>query len=231
MLGRPILTKDNLSAHRAMLQSQDVIWAPLYDFQSYGTAGATQFTFFTSPKGQGTTSAPGATGAKTIADTNMQQAGLLSLGNEFYMTGIEVLLFPGAASTFGPGEGAVAESKAGQFANDVYAIGKAGTLKLTVGSDRTYIEDGPMNMFPPVTRLAVAPALAVGPSATATIHTIEQIDYAVWAGEPYTITPIYIQSTQGFQVQLNFPAAVAPPSAIAPRIGVRLRGYLIRNAQ
>lgn len=230
--GRPVLSKAQINAHVSSLDTQDVIWGPLYDFQSYGTQGGTQFTFFTAPIGSGTTSAPGANGTKTIADTNLRAAGQLTKGNAFFMTGFEVLLFPGAASTFGPGEGAVTEAKTGQFCNDIYAIGKAGTAVLTVGSDRKYIEDGPLNMFPPVTRLALAAALATTFNATAaSTATLDQVDYAAWSGEPYTIVPIYIDSNQGFQVQLNFPTAVAPPSAIAPRIGVRLRGYLIRNAQ
>lgn len=230
MLGRPILTKDQIAAHQAALSTQDVIWAPLYDFQSYGTQGATQLTFFTSPIGSGTTSAPGATGNKTIADTNMRSAGQLTKGNAFYMTGFEILLFPGAASTFGPGETGV-EANVGRFANDAYAIGKSGTAVFTVGSDRKYIEDGPLNMFPPVTRLSLAAALATSLGATTATAVLDQVEYAVWGGEPYTITPIYIDANQGFQLQLNWPVAVAPPSAIAPRIGARLRGYLVRNAQ
>lgn len=230
MLGRPILTKDQLAAHIATLSQQDVIWAPLYDFQTYGTQGATQFTFFSTPIGQGTTSSPGATGSKTIADTNMNSAGQLTKGNAFYMTGLEAILFPGAATTFGPGE-TTTEANTGRFVNDVYAIGKAGTIQLKVGSDRVYINDGPLNMFPPVTRLGVAAAIGTTAAAVTTTAVLDQVDYAVWSGEPYAITPIYIEANQGFQVQVNFPVAVAPPSAIAPRLGVRLRGYLIRNAQ
>lgn len=224
--GRPVITKDAVMRHASSLDTKDVIWNPLYDYQSYGTQGSTQFTFFTTPIGSGTTSAPGATGNKTIADTNMRAAGQLTKGNAFFMTGFEVILFPGAASTFGPGE-TTTEANAGRFCNDVYAIGKAGTAVLTVGSDRKYIEDGPLNMFPPVTRLALAAALAIAATSTA----MNQVDYAAWSGEPYTIVPVYIDSNQGFQVAINFPVAVAPPSAIAPRLGARLRGYLIRNAQ
>lgn len=228
MLGRPILTQANLASHVASLSQQDAIWAPLYDFQSYGTQGSTQFTFFSSPIGQGTTSAPGASGTKTIADTNMTSAGQLTKGNKFFMTGIECLLFPGE----NPANGSVALASVGTFTNDVWAIGKGGTLKLTVGSDRTYVQDGPLNMFPPVTRLAVAAAVGVTLDSDSTATSVvEEINYACWSGEPYAITPIMIDDNQGFQVTVNFPVAIAPPSANAPRIGVRLRGYLIRNAQ
>lgn len=229
--GRPVLTKDQINAHQSSLDTRDVIWAPLYDYQSYGTQGGTQFTFFTNPIGAGTTSAPGATGSKTIADTNMRAAGQLTKGNAFFMTGFEIIVFPGAASTFGPGE-VTTEANTGRFTNDIYALGKAGTAVFAVGSDRKYIEDGPLNMFPPVTRLALAAAIATTFNATAaSTATLDQINYAAFGGEPYTIVPIYLDSNQGFQLQLNFPVAVAPPSAIAPRIGARLRGYLIRNAQ
>lgn len=228
MLGRPILTQQNLASHVASLSQQDAIWQPLYDYQSYGTQGSTQFTFFTSPAGQGTTSAPGASGNKTIADTNMTSSGQLTKGNKFFCTGIEVVLFPGIEC----GRGAVALADVGLFVDDIYTIGKSGNLKFTVGSDRTYCNDGPLNMFPPLTRLAVSSALAVTLDSDSTATAvIEETQYACWSGEPYTITPVLIDDNQGFQVVLNWPVAVAPPSTVAPRIGVRLRGYLIRNAQ
>jgi hypothetical protein len=231
MMGRPVLTRNAIDAHQSALSTQDVIWSPLFDYQTYGTQGNTQFTFFTSPIGQGTTSAPGATGSKTLADTNLTAAGQLTKGNAFFMTGLETLLFPGAASTFGPGEGAVAETKTGQFCNDIYAVGKGGTINFTVGSDRSYIKDGPLNMFPPVTRLAISAAIATSLGSTTAAAVIDQIDYAAWGGEPYSMVPIYIDANQGFQAVMQFPVAIAPPSAVAPRIGLRARGYLIRNAQ
>lgn len=228
MLGRPILTQSNLDSHLANLSQRDVIWQPLYDYQSYGTQGSTQLSFFTTPIGQGTTSAPGASGNKTIADTNMTSAGQLTKGNKFFCTGIEVVLFPGIE----PGRGSVALADVGLFVDDMYAIGKSGTLTFTVGSDRYYAKDGPLNMFPPVTRMAVSSAIATTNDTDSTATSVvEETQYACWSGEPYSITPVLIDDNQGFQVQLNWPVAVAPPSTVAPRIGVRLRGYLIRNAQ
>lgn len=231
MLGRPVLTQAALDSHDSALATRDVIWQPLYDFQSYGTQGATNFNFFNVSVGQGTTSAPGATGTKTLSDTNMQTGGQLTKGNREFVTGIELLLFPGAASTFGPGEGAVAETKTGQFCNDIYAIGKGGFVTLTVGSDRIYAQDGPCNIFPPTTRLALAAAIATSLGSTTATAVIDQIDYAAWGGEPYSIVPVYLTDNQGFSFVVSFPTAIAPPSAIAPRFGARLRGYRIRNAQ
>lgn len=230
--GRPVLSASQLQAHIANTQTNDVIWQPLYDFVDYGTQGNTQYSFFSVPVGQGTTTAPGATGTKTLSDTNLTSAGQLTKGNREYIIGIELLLFPGGATTFGPGEGAVTEAKAGQFCNDIYRVGKAGYATLTIGSDRIYVQDGPLSMFPPVTRLALAAAVATTfASTTTSTATLDQIDYAAWGGEPYSIVPIYLQDNQGFTFQVQFPTAVAPASATTARFGARLRGYRIRNAQ
>lgn len=220
-LGRPILTQDDLNAHRTALASQDVIYAPLYDSASYAAAGVTQIVFFTSPLGQGTTTAPGATGSKTLADTNMTAAGQLTKGNEFFMTGQELMLFPGEAPE-NNGVGATIG-----FVNDTYNIGKSGVLTLQIGSNRQYIQDGPLMIFPPSARLAVA--FGAGGNATAGTQTIINNLYAAWTGEPYAITPVYIEATQGFQEVVQWPAAVA--ATATARLFSRLRGYLVRNAQ
>ena len=63
MNGRPILTTTQLQAHVAQVGNiSDVIWAPLYDSASYASTGSLQLNFFSQPVGQGTTSAPSATG-------------------------------------------------------------------------------------------------------------------------------------------------------------------------
>jgi hypothetical protein len=233
-MGRVIPTRAMMDNYKINLGDLDVIWQPLFDYQSYGTQGNTQFTFFNNGQGQGTTSAFGATGAKTIADTNMPPGGSLGKGNRQMVTGVEVVLYPGgiATQTFGPGQGATTEANTGRFTQDVWTISKGGVLVLTAGSDRKYVEDGPITMFPPVTRLAIAAAIATTFNATAaSTATLDQIDYAACSGEPYSIAPLFIDETQQFTTVINFPVAIAPPSAIAPRIGVRLRGYRIRNAQ
>jgi hypothetical protein len=222
-LGRPILTQDDLQAHRASVGNvQDVVYWPLFDANSYPAAGATQLSFFSTPIGQGTTSAPGATGGKTLADTNMYAAGLLAKGNEFYMTGQEFVLFPGDAP-----EQALAAGGLNYFANDVYNVGKSGVVALQVGSQRTYIQDGPLQNFPPSTRLFVG--AAIGGTVTAGASTLLSLEYAAWVGEPYDITPIYIEATQGFQEYVTWPAAVTV--SVTARLFSRMRGYLIRQAQ
>jgi hypothetical protein len=223
MLGRPILTSASLQNHVTQLATQDIIWSPLYDSVSYiATTGAVQLTFFTQPQGQGTTTAPGgATGGKTLSDTNMTAAGQLTKGNAFYMTGQELVFYPGQNPESAPA------TAVNNFINDTWTFSKAGVLTLTIGSNRTYLQDGPAAMFPPVTRLAVASAL----SGWAVTNSLVETGYAVMAGECYTIVPVYIEATLGFQETLTYPSAVALVSTSNARVFARMRGYLNRNAQ
>jgi hypothetical protein len=222
MLGRPIITQAQLQAHVSQLSTQDIIWNPLYDSASYiATTGQTQLSFFSVPQGQGTTTAPSAAGSKTLADTNMTAAGQLTKGNAFYMTGQEVLFYPGENPESAPA------TVINNFINDTWIFGKSGILTLTIGSNRTYLQDGPLGMFPPVTRLAVASALA----GWAVTNSLLETGYAVLSGEVYTVVPIYIEATLGFQEVMTWPAAVALASANNARVFSRLRGYLNRNAQ
>lgn len=222
-LGRPILTQADLDAHRTALAQQDIIYAPLYDSANYASAGQNQIVLFTSPLGQGTTSAPSATGSKTLADTNMTAAGQLTKGNEFFMVGQEIMFFPGEAPEQNLGAGATVNG----FLNDTYIFSKAGFLTLQIGSNRNYIQDGPLGIFPPSARLAVS-ASGGGSSTAGTQSVLTQL-YAAMTGEPYAITPVYIEATQGFQEVLQWPANVT--LQVTARFFSRLRGYLIRNAQ
>jgi hypothetical protein len=230
--GLPVLTQAYLAAHVVGTSGSDVIWGPLYDSLAYPSAGSTAFTFFNQGVGAGTTSSPGAgNGAKTLYDTNIITPNMLTMGNEFYAIGSETHILPGVQNTvntpyaFLPStlDGTTAAS----FINDVWAIGNGGLKVLTVGTDRKYINDGPLAQFPPAKWLQVAAALAsIGPTTTAYLSAI---DYAAWGGEPYAIVPIYLQSNQNFTLQIGFAAAIPTPSQTIGRLIERLRGYLIRS--
>lgn len=229
MLGRPILTAEQLQQHKAYVDgANDVIWNPLYDYQTYtGTTGHTELIFFTQPQGQGTTSAQGATGPKTEADTNLTNSGLLPQNNEFYCTGIELMFVPGVQ----PGVGSITLADfADSYVNDVYSLGKSGVLTFRI-QDRDYCQDGPLNLFPDTTRLALESSFGFVFDADQATGVVERVAYANWSGEPYSITPVYIENNQGFRVKLNWPAAIVLPSGVNARIGVRLNGFLIRSAQ
>lgn len=221
-IGMPGVQGGNLSQHRVTVPGvQDAIYGPLYDAAAYALGGQLQLNFFATPIGQGATSAPGATGAKTEADTNMTNAGLLPAGNRFYCTGLEFEFFPGSN---------IADTdvlaSTGFFVKDVYAVMKSAWVRFRI-QNRDYVLDGPLINFPPCGRLAGWAAVSSVVDATDMI----EIDYATAAGAPYSIVPVFIQSNQAFSVQVNWPAAVALPSGIAGRIFCRLRGQLIRDAQ
>ena len=223
--GLPRITAGALAAHATTIPGKrDEIYAPLYDSVTYPAAGSTQLTFFALPIGQGTTSAPSATGTKTEADTNLTNAGLLPAGNSFYCTGIEFHFLPGVTPANGPG----ADNLVGLFWNDVWTFAKAGWARFRI-QNRDYIVDGPAMNFPPSSRLAGV--ASVTSTLTSGASTMDQINYAAVAGVPYHIVPTYITSNQAFTVQLNYPAAVALPSNTAARVFCRLRGRLIRDAQ
>lgn len=220
-LGRPILTQADLQNHVAALATQDVVYWPLYDALAWASAGQSLLSYYANPQGAGTTSAPGASGAKTSSDTNMQLAGQLPLGNDFFFTGLEFDFFPGV----NPEQVGGADEVNG-FINDTYTAMKSGLVTYTV-QNRNYIQDGPLVNFPASARLAVA--AAIGGTTTAGTQSISDIAYAAAVGDPYEITPVYVQATQGFQMQVTWPALVTL-SATA-RMFCRQRGYLIRNAQ
>ena len=209
----PTLT--DLAQYRVNLSNQvEGIKASLYDFQTYATAGTTQMTFFQTPIGQS---------SKTKYDTNMEAAGSLPNPKNFLVTGIEVMFFPGSAVSI-YGAGAVNKGILDQM-----AIFKSGYLEMFIGS-KTYLTEAPLGVFPPSVGLSGFAARSDTTTAGAT--QAAQDGYAVWAGEPYKMNPpILLEPTQNFNVTLNWPTAVATPSGVDGRIGVRLRGLLYRNSQ
>ena len=230
------MNQSYLNAHKVGTQGKDVIWQPLRDAIIYPSAGQASFRFFATPIGDGTSAAlgAGASVSKTEYDTNIDLSGILGEGNEFYQIGLEFLFLPGigpSSTTPGllPGQGTVATANIGAFVNDVYTVGAAGLVTEKIGTNREYIQDGPLNVFPSATRLAVNAAVAaIAPTTQATQESY-QINYACWSGEPYTIVPIYLGSTQKFSLAVGFAAAVPTPSGVPAVLIARARGYTIRQ--
>jgi hypothetical protein len=212
---------------------QDIIWDPLYDSVAYPAAGIAQISFYSNPIGQGTSSAPGAGAVvKSIYDTNLTIGNQLTSGNAFLMVGSENLFFPGVNNSTTPTVAFAVEpgrsnvpTTVGIFVNDIYNVGNGGNKIMTVGTDRQYITDGPLNMFPPATRLAGFSAIAGGTTTAG-----NEIDYAAWSGELYNIAPIFIQSNQNWTMVVSFAALIPTPSGQIGRIVDRMRGFFIRQA-
>ena len=236
--GRPVPTAAQLQQYIVgVAGQQDVIWDPLYDAIAYPSAGSLNFSFYSNPIGQGTSSAPGAGAVpKTIFDTNLTIGNQLTSGNAFLAVGSENLFFPGVNNSTTPTVAFAVEpgrsnvpTTIGIFVNDVYNVGNGGNKILAIGTDRPYITDGPLNMFPPATRLAMAVAIANEGSTTGA-GAGSEISYAAWSGEIYNIAPIFIQPNQSFTMVVTFAALIPTPSLQIGRLMDRLRGYLIRQA-
>lgn len=186
---------------------------PLYDYQEYAAAGQTSLTFFATPAGSN---------SKTKADTNMTLAGQLPAPQSFLLQQIEIDFFPGVSPT--PAKAATASA----FLNDVWAVGKGGLLTLNIMS-KVELELAPLNNFPCVNRISgFAAASDVTAAAAAQLQVI---NYGAWGGPVFKVAPMLIKSSQNFSVVLSWPTAVALPSTVAGRIGVKLGGVLYRAVQ
>jgi len=195
---------------------KEAIFEPLYDFQTYDAAGQTSLTFFQNPIGQN---------GKTLDDTNMEAAGNIPTPRSFLIEAIEVLFFSGANVVEGDAD--FANAGKGHL-SDLYAFIKSGHLKLDVGS-KNYLKAAPLGQFPPGERLAGM--IAMSDSSTPGATQFSKGEYGAMAGKQFAITPIRLISNQNFSVTMNWGTAVAMPSGLDARIGVRLCGYNYRLSQ
>lgn len=196
----------------------EVISQPLYDYQLYPAAGATQLTFFQTPVGQGT---------KTRQDTNMELAGQLPAPQMFLLEGIGVDYLPGGTAAppviFG------AQAATGQ-ANDVFAILRAGQARLVIGS-KEYFSLSPLLAMPPRSHLGAAFGAADGGANASAVQQL-RMNVAYADGDVYQPIPMLLEASQNFRVELNWAVAIATVSTDAlARIGVVLYGTLYRPAQ
>lgn len=224
--GRTGLEPADLAKYRSYVPGvDDVIWQPLYDYQTYPLAGQLAFNFFTAQKGTGTTSAFGGAGPRTVLDTNMQLSGQLGAGNQFLTLGVGIEFFPGSLVGLTTAASPTAPETA-QQPDDVYSVLRNGVLQFSV-QNRPYIEDAPLMKFPTQTYLTGWGAVSNGANATATT----QHAYASACGASYNVVPVLLSQNQAFQMVATFPALIALPSGVDGRFGCRLEGKLIRNAQ
>lgn len=202
---------------------KDVIWQPQYDSQLYPAAGTSQLQFFSVPVGGGATSAPGATGTKSRADTNMTLSSQIEAPNQFMAVGIEIQFLSGLA----PGRGPAAQNTVGQIYNDVNAFRRGGYLHFKVGG-KDQLFEGPLLNFP--TQAYIDGNAALSDQTTAGANLLSQIEIADVRGATYRFQDTALVSGQSFSVSLIWPAAIALPSTNATsRVFVRLLGWLARG--
>jgi len=225
----------DFNARRVTNPSQsEIVRNRFYDYQIYSTAGVSQLTFFSSPVGQGITSAVGATAttSKTLWDTNLELPNTLPSGKAFMIESIEVLFFAGSVSTANTYtlaspvvfNATPAAALAAQLA-DVNSFYQSGMLELNILS-KNYLRETPLLAFPP--KATFNYDMAFSGSGTAEVGAVN----GRAAGRPYYINPeIALQPAVNFEVVLKFPAAVATPSGFNARVGVILDGYFMRASQ
>lgn len=187
----------------------EALWNPLYDYQTYPTAGVQELLFFQVPQGQG---------GKTLDDTNLEIAGSLPAPKEFLITSVQVVFYPAA------NPGREAASNVATNWNDVYGLSQRGHLRLFIGS-KEYVVDAPLGKFP--SRWWVRGSYGISTTNTTVTATI---DYANFAGPIYEVVPYRLIPTQNFSVALRFSNGAFPITADS-RIGVVLGGFLYRLSQ
>ncbi len=215
-----------------------VLRQPLYDYLLYPTAGAAQFLFFTTPIGQGITSAVGAVAGtpKTKWDTNMQQGGTLPSGKRQMVEGIQVDFKPGSVATTNTytiaamlSFNATAAATVGEaWVNDVTKFYQSGQLEFKV-LDLVVHSNQPLIKFPPQQQFVLDAAIATNSSGAAGELIAAKAGITGPACE--LSPPIALEPTVSFSVALNFPAAVTTTSGFNARVGVILDGYEQRVGQ
>lgn len=190
----------------------------LYDFQAYAAAGATGFTFFAIPTGQG---------GKTLDDTNMVLAGQIPAQQIFLIQSIEVVFYPTVPAVAADNPAAFGAQAVANIVNDVYKVYHSGNFQLLVGS-KNYLTEAPLGRLPPKTHFQVSAALADVSSTAASLQS--RIAFAYAAGRPYNLgAPYKLAPNMSFSATCNFATAVAVTNPA--RLGVVMDGALYRQAQ
>jgi len=220
----------------------EVVRQRLYDFTCYSAAGATQFTFFALPIGQGKSSSSGATSGtttipKTYADTNMEVAGVLPRPKSYLIESIEIIFEPGAISStdnfsaITPSffNSTAAAAVLAQVA-DVNLLRITGWFELYIGS-KTYLWEAPLGVFPPKVHMEIDAALSASGGTSAGVPLVG-ITAQHWGGRAYYMDPmITLESLQNFAAYIKFPTAQATPSGFNGRLGVAFDGVMYRLSQ
>jgi len=212
----------------------ELIWQPLYDWNIYPVAGALALNFFSTPVGGGFSAQQIAAAApKSIADTNLFQAGILPAPQSFWVDGIELCIDPGSSATANlfanalPGTIPAAAAVTNEpIFLDYWLMAKSGTLVFSI-MQKEYYREGPLYRFPQRsfhrTDIAITNNSATAVNAGYITPRTE--------GVGVRFDPGYgIATTCNFAVTLLWPAVVALTTNNA-RIGCFLNGWLFRAAQ
>lgn len=214
-----MLVSDNLNQYMTINEmKEEGVDIPLYHIQSYGTGGATSFTFFNTAVGSAT---------NAYADTNMDGQAMLSAGKRFIIYGIGFAYFPGPAPVQFTDSGPV--SPLNDLSNVMQGIASA---QLTV-LDKTYYQCAPLAWLPAGFGVWSGGA-ALQRTQSSAADGVGVINQGV-NGMPVLSNfrrlkvPVPIPQQTRFQVTVTFPSAITVGTA--GRFGCFLDGLLIRAVQ
>ena len=220
----------------------EMIRQPLYDRLFYPTAGiAGSLTFFSGPigSGQSTESTAVSGSAKTLADTNMTNQGLLPAPQAFWIDSIQIAVDPGSVSTANVFTlidptfyNATAAATVGAGLNDKMKIQNSGFVQLTVGT-KPYLQLAPILRFPPAVRLRADSAVSLAGTNNQPAGFGTELGYAdgVPGMQVFTMNPgVGIPTSVNFSLTISWPIAIATAANNA-RIQVLLDGWLLRAVQ
>lgn len=198
--------------------NEEAIDQPLYHLQAYGTGGATSFTFFQTAKGSATNG---------LADTNMNIAGALSVGQKFVVMSIGVYFIGSAPQVNNAGA-----STASSLNDSKKVLEGIGSFSFFV-LNKDYLDLAPLSALPSGMGTFVGGA-AYQATQTSGAPGDGFISYGTnglpVASARYQLRcPIPIPAQVTFSAVINFPTAITVTTA--SRMGVYLWGMLIRAKQ
>lgn len=201
----------------AASQNEEQVDQPIYSYVSYGTGGATSFTFFNTASGSATNG---------LGDTNMDAAAVLSAGKRFAVFGIGVHFIGSAPHVF---NSAVTTSQL----NDIKGVLEGVSYFQFTVLDKVYYTIAPLSYLPGGFGVFVGGAAYQRTQASAA----DGNGYIAYGenGVPQPANMRKLRVAIPIPQQVRFAATVNFPTAVtigtASRIGVILDGILIRARQ
>lgn len=204
-------------------KSYEYIRAEFWSYQTYPEAGAVQFNFFGQTAG----------GTVTLADTNMQSAGVFQGGNHFLVQSIRCKFRIGTWD-LGAFTGADSTTLVSDFLN---GFCQCGVLKWLINAREYLTLPNPFLWAPPA---GGAQDRRVAGNVSATVTAFPWATLLNNREGEFVLQPqVLIESGQTFNFQLNYPTGVVPvigttitDDATNPlKIGVEMSGQLFRPMQ
>ncbi len=196
-----------------------------YDTARIAPSGNRDIVLLEGGTGTGTTAAYGASGNKTVFDTNMGGNGKIPSGINMAVSAIAVRVEAGSdTDTFVPARvySAVTEAGAAAAVDDVIHIINNGMLRIGVGTGTSEYIYLPLCMFPQTQGVSVG--LAGGGSSGA-------LGIAQGVGSMYQFAdaPLLLNDQISLKAVLTFPPDFALPSGQIARIQLQLHGDQMRT--